>query len=719
MIYSASLSLHVKKAFAEKATQSSVAKISSLLNEDPAISTMDTVVLGPKDAVGPKGKAFVRAIPKAHPSICFIYIYSKSGEEGLFNIENKVQLKKVNAQTVKEAVNDVLRDHTIREGKARVSSADFEAPSPDMDFGDFMPGDDEEETPEYVQTTFSEEEEPLARPQTNFTAPSGMEEEVTDDDIPLPDLLDDDGTVEEETPVVDEEAKPKYNLDFADNPPQLPEEPLQSGNAHIEPVPVDMPRVSLEDAINNVASMEDWEIFKQSLHKESIYKRLIEENTTFQGLINMIETLDYRINSVWRDTSLSAEAKFDKIKEIGLERSVAVATANSITAEKVINIINKTMLAAKRTVEERLSSYDKAMYTVTTSRVKMNDMSQINKAIEERTKVQMDLLGMVRKIIDLYKMTDRLVTEEIQELDANLPSSNEFINNMVKPIGTQIFTPKNTAELANRLMKALQDSVLTASQLESKVKATISLMFSLFEKDTEIIDSMQEYITMMQANRVEDVVIVDSVLKNMLRVFTGAEGTGRTATAITWCGVLSRRQNCLLLDLTGKAKFAEYGVESVSLEDFMTNRIKKQFCCVESERILRPDELQKVVEEMKTRLDYYPYVNVIMDPDDYEGLAQISSDALCIHYICNCTTPSMEKMRVTIQKHTSPNIARKLVLIDPPVSPLSIADTMDVDPTIFKLIILPNIPDIRACAIQHDRPFEYEHVIRIFEEAFS
>lgn len=689
MIFSSSLNLTVKKAFGQDAMQSSVARIMSHLNEDPRITTMDTVVLGPKDLVGPKGKKLASDIPKAHKDICFIYIYNKPAEADLVDCPNKKQMKKLVPTALRDYVEDVISDHLRVTGAAQVTSADFVTPESDEIEFDLGPEVQPEKT-EFVKTEIP------------FTKPAELQETepVTEETIP--------GGI----PAPDFEG---LNTEPA---PTLPVQPLQSGNDTVVPREPAVPRLSMEAVIENVRSIEDWEVLKSNLMRDAIYKRLIEENTEYQGLINIIDTLDYKIQAVWRDTSLSAEQKFDKIKAIGLDRATATATANSIMAEKVIGVIAKVTLSAKRTVEDKLESYDKALYTVASKKMEVTDVSQIDHAIEQRAKLQFELLALARKIVDLYKAMDILVTEEITELDAKLPSSNAFINDMMRPIGTQIFTPKNTATLANNLLKALQDNRVVHSQLESQVNALIETMFELFEKDTDIINYQQNMIAMLRAHHVEDVVIVDSVLKHMLRIYTGADGTGRSSTAITWCGVLSRRHNCLLLDLTGKDKFSEYGITPMDLDDFMRDRVQKQFLCVRSSAIPTPDQLQTIIEELKTRLDYYPYVNIIMDPEDIEGIEQASTDALTIHYICNCTKDSMNIIRETIQKHTYPNIARKLVMIDPPISPLAIADSLGVDPTLFKLVMLPNVPEIRACAIQHDRPYEYENVSRIFEEAF-
>ena len=35
-----------------------------------------------------------------------------------------------------------------------------------------------------------------------------------------------------------------------------------------------------------------------------------------------------------------------------------------------------------------------------------------------------------------------------------------------------------------------------------------------------------------------------------------------------------------------------------------------------------------------------------------------------------------------------------------------------------RIITIPNVPAIRACSLRHDRPYEYDDVVTVFEEAF-
>lgn len=725
MVYAASLSVPVKKALKSQVQQSTVNRISELIVLSPDQSKMDVVILGPVDVSGPRQAIIAKALRERHPAVCVIFMYTKDAEAANVDIEYTWQCKKINEKEIAKAFEQFVGGHSIQQGRQKMTSADFTSADEleRMQAESIQRAKAAQQT--YEPVSSGDEVDPFADLRVVPAAEAGNG--IPTGGIPMPagsgDSFAPTGTGFPMPEVQPEPPLPNLGPLFGDAvftqreqvPLSTPETviPVTESNPMLTQSPV-----HIEERLAKLANIEDWQLFKEHLRHDSVVKHLIEENSEYLGLTNMLDVLDKRIETVWRDSALTADQKFAKIKEIGLERSVMRATVNSINVEKVISIISTIVLSAKRTVDEKISGIDVALYKITTDKAAIADTSYIDTAIEERTKVQLELLNISRNIVDLYKAIDNLVTAEIEELDRKLPSANAFINDMVKPIGTQIFTPQNTAVLANKLMKALQENRIVASQMEASVNAVIDKMFELCEKDEEIIRYQQNVINLLKANRVEDVIITDTLLKKSLRLFVGADNTGRSATSITWCGILSRRQNTLLVDLTGRAKFSEYGIRAMSLDEFMSSRPEKQFLCVQSESILPPEELQEVIMSLKSRLNYYPYVNVIVAPEDTNGLQQLSQEALCVHYITDCSTSSIATMKEVIKKHTSQNIARKLITIDAPVNPLMIADSVGIDPTQARIIMLPSVTYIRACSLRHDRPYEFNDVIAIFEEAF-
>lgn len=663
MIYVSALALVAKKAFDTKCFQTSVSNIIDSLPIDPSISGMDVVMLSHRDATGINGVKLQAAIDHKHEDVTVIYIYDKDKNKDLINCECKKFVKKITTDALIEVRQEFLSDKAILESTIEIDRKDTKA-----------------------SEVSSESEAKHRRQRVEKFSYSEPEPEPTPEPASEPE---------------------PFNLEPIEEVIPEPAAPTESETV-----------VKMEDMLSSISNYKDWNLFMEQMNKDVVTRKLIEENTEFMGIIQMLEVLDQQILAVWRDTALSAEQKFNKIKEIGISRSNLRGKANNINTNKVLSIIETVCMSAKRTVEEKISEIQESMSQLVVNKNQLFDTTELDAAISRRTELQLELMDIMKGVIELYKSMDLLVTDEIRDLADRLPSDNRFINEMVKPIGSEIFTPANTGELATRLMKALQDNRVTMSQLEESIKGIIAIIFRMFEADNEIHMYHENMINLLKANKVEDLVLRDSLLKDALRIFTGLEETGLTATVLVSSYVQSRKQNTLVIDIDGTTKFERYGVSFYELEDFMERQIREHFVCVRA-GITDLEDLQELVSKLKGVLQYYPVINLVIRPDKAQAIEQLSEDALSITYVTDCKEESLNTIKESIAMNDVQNIARKIVMIDVPVSPLVIANMLGIDPTITKIITLPNLTRMKFCAIKHDRPYEYENISLVFEEALA
>ena len=673
--------------------QTSIPILCPKLSLDPQLSGIDAVILGPEDVKGSNLHLINQAIATKHKGVCIIWIYSNPKDANKIDTEYKYQTKKVKESDIQKVIEQFIGDHIRKTGQAFVSSNEFEEVG-------------------------SSDEEELIEEDSNPTEEIEIEPEEEEEDFELVE-----SNTQELPTVTEEELKaPPVDVPKIDNSRYTNSPEVQLQHTGTTPSSANFNITSenktLEERINNVSNVRDWELYKDILHHETIEKHLIEENTEYVGLMNILDVLDEKIKTIWRDKTLTANERFNKIKDIGLERATHRASINSKNVDKVISIIAAITSSASRTVEEKLTNIDTALYKITTDKMAITDTTEIDHTIQKRADTQLELLELCRSVVDLYKAMDDLVDEEIKELDANLPSNNEFINHMVKPIGVKIFTPANTAMLVTRLLQGIQAQRIAVSQLESKIRDFIDIMFKLCNDDEDIIRAYSEKTEQLKANRVEDVVIVDSVLKNCLHLYIGPRGSGVHATTITRSELLARSDNVLVIDLTGNNKFPSYGHKYMPLSEFLNNRVEQEILCVYADTQLTPVDLQNVVVELKSRLNFYKYINIILDEDDRTALEQLSADSYVVHYITNCTSASIRKLTSIYKYPIVNNIARKVITIGAPISPLTICDKMEIDTSSTQLITLPNLPQILACELSEDRPGDYEEVKLAYKEAF-
>lgn len=681
MIYTSSLTMLARKALGNsECYQTSISKIISQLTLDPDTTGMNAVLLGPNDFGGMNKQKLINAVNAGiHPDICLMYIYTKDSEAEGIHVPYMKGVSKIRTNDIQKFVEESMASHmsgknTLEDDLKKLEESD------------------------------------------------NLEEEVKQ--YYTPDVPNEDKSFEE-PPVAEKVPVPPMNIPTPQEPQQAHTQPIQrevyKKEFEMPNIGQDIPQKPIgtkEEMLAGIKTMEDYNLLKESLEKDSIYKQLLEENSEYAGTVQMLDVLDKEINAIYFDSSLSPNAKFEKIREIGLKKSTLKSVSNNIAARKVISMIDTITTQAKKVITDEMNNMNDALAKITTDEASLLDTSKITTAMTERADIHTRLLDLQYKLRKLYGSMDTLVESEIKDMNTKLPSSNEFINDMLFPTNRDVFTPQNTSQLVNDMLKGLAEQRITMSQLEEDITGIINLIYALLGKDEDIMKHQMDLIQRAKANRVEELVIRDGILKNVLHLYCGADDTGRTSTTLTWSGIQSRRTNTLLIDITGNNQLKRYGENPVPLSDFMSQRLERQLLVVSSDRRLDGSEIVSLIHEIKSRLNYYGTVNVVVHPEDTEAIDLLAKEALSISYITNCDNRSIDEMKKCIARTQIKNIAKKIITIDAPINPLQIVEEIGADPTTYRVVPLPNLPAIRACALRHDTPYDKSDLISTFERVF-
>lgn len=754
MIYSAKLAAPVKKAYGERCYGTNIQKICEQLSLDPEVSGMEACVLCPKDVAGIMRKKVQLAIEDKNPDVCIIYIYNNEKEADLVDTPFKKQVKKTTPDVVKDIVEDCMGNYLLSAKKTVVSrdakvtktinskpedvqvtagglkgglfkNKAAAAKKDNQEVGDELKYDvaldlwykiDALGNQVYINkktgkemTKMQVEARKTRIKQGSYklpkTLPEGVRPDPADaenveipDDLVVGDIEDEEDDIpvnlgepkEPEAPVVEEPVKP--NL----------EERVES---------------DFERNLKEVSNFHDWGLFKEAMSKDAAIRQLLEENTTYQGVVQMLSVLDTEIKTTYYDKGLTSQQKFEKVLEIGNKRSTLMATHNDILARKVLDVIDAVTIGARRTVNDLLDEHRKSMEQITVSKEGLFDETELHRLVDMRSKAMCELLALVKSTIQLYQAMDLEVSDVILDMDKRLPSDNEYINEMVGS-AAEVLTPTNSMELARTMMRALQEKREAFVLMEEQVRKVIDSIRELFDRDEAIIQYQQHITQMLKAHRVEDAVIIDSVIKNILNVYIGQRGSGLTATTLTWSGCLARRRNTLLIDLSNESKLGDYGEDVVDLDEFMRQRIDRPLCVVAG-TVPDVEALSELITELKTRLDYYAHINVILDSTQLEYAKVLAKESLTVNYITNCTKDNMEEMGNVYASVDVNNVAQRVLMVNPTIDVLKVAEYMSIDVTSTKCVSIPDVPKIKSCGVLQDKPYEYVGVRTVFEEAFK
>lgn len=733
MIYSFELASLLRKGFGrDKVFSSQINKICEQMPLDPEVSKMDTVVLSSKDLKGLNRGKVQTALLTKNPNVTFIYIWSKKGEEDLIDTPFKVELKKVTADSLYTAVNEIISDTLIKSGKLNADDSDSAIAIPKPLKPKFKASrfgkKDEEEV---------EEAEEVIVKIDPITGLHYFNDDITDEMI----YCDEDGR--RLTPAEVQIAKDKLAMEkkeeagsndsngdddgFEDIDIDLDDDNNTSGieekvalypvkeamipEQEEEPVkeqPVVNKSTELKNEIESIKSFNNWEALNDALQETSIFAELIANDADYNGTLKVLESLEVQMLDIMQNPRLSADEKFDKLLDLGRDKTTTKGITNSIMVDKLISIIHNLSAQvgsiAKGIVDKNYKAIDAA---AAVDRIVLDDTAN-NEVIDAAVKAEVSLLNTKKEIASLYSVMNKTVQDTTKGFTAGLPSENELINQIIG-MSDEYFTPKNTKDLFHKMLEALEENKSTFVQADESVNRLLDKLNDVAIKYREVIKYQSERILLLKANRVEDIVIMDTALKPTMQLFIGESGSGVTSTVLARTGVIARgAKNVVIIDLSRKAKFADYGIETETWENFSENRVNREFICVTAPEIIDIDE---ILSHLKTRLDNYGSINIILSPEQISEAAMLAGDSLTINFISDCTPRNMVVMQEAIGALSSiPNIARKVVLVNPVQDPISCCRTLGVELGNTKLITIPYLPEMKECLVNKTQPAMYPEI---------
>lgn len=734
MIYAFELASTLRKGFGrDKVFSSQINKICEQMPLDPEISKMDTVVLSSKDLKGLNRGKVQTALFTKNPSVTFIYVWSKKGEEDLIDTPFKVELKKVTPDSLYSAVNEIISDTLIKSGRLNADDSDSSIAIPKPLKSRFKASQfgrkDVEETEEaeevvikidpitglhYYNDDITDEmiycdetgrqltpaEIQIAKDKIAMERKGEEKEENGSDDSDDFEDIDIDLDADEESK---DKLKPATINLIKDA--MAPEEEV----AEEVPAPIAVDKsTELKNEIESIKSFNNWGALNDALQETSIFAELIANDADYNGTIKVLESLEVQMLDIMQNPRLTADEKFDKLLDLGRDKTTTKGIANSLMVDKVISIIHNLSAEvgsiAKTIVNKNYKAIDAA---ASVDRIVLDDTAN-NEVIDAAVKAEISLLNTKKEISSLYSVMNKTVQDTTKNLTSGLPSENELINQIIG-MSDEYFTPKNTKDLFHRMLEALEENKNTFVQADESVNKLLDKLNDVAIKYREVIKYQSERILLLKANRVEDIVIMDTALKPTMQLFIGESGSGVTSTVLARAGVIARgAKNVVIIDLSRKAKFEDYGIEAETWENFSEGRINREFLCVKAPEIIDIDE---ILSHLKTRLDNYGSINIILSPEQISEAAMLAGDSLTLNFISDCTPRNMVVMQEAIGALSSiSNIARKVVLVNPVQDPISCCRTLGVELGNTKLITIPYLPEMKECLVNKTQPAMYPEI---------
>lgn len=468
-----------------------------------------------------------------------------------------------------------------------------------------------------------------------------------------------------------------------------------------------------EDIINmkNYRTLEE---IKEGINQNVIYKELLANNSEFFNANEALKVLDVQLANVFHSKDLSTHEKLISMQEIVLNRAVLKGKSNSIFVDRLSNIINNLINVTTLEIDKEISKMRERFASISEKELYKGNTELISRLSQERCEQQRKMAENLVKIVKLYDYLTSTVIDSEKSFVEGIPSSNPYINNFIAPaIG---IAPKDLAEHVEMLFRALNEGKIKLSAVEVEIRSLLETSAHICELSDSIIAAQSELIETMKAQRIEDVVIVDSLLKNVLRLYAGSDNSGKTASSVVVNEIHCRKGNTLFIDLTRNNKASSYISGMINLYDVFEkpNRGENDllYC-----RNLKRTEISKFIEYLQDCTQYYRYINILTDFDQH--VKDFQDYALSVNIFLKPEIHSINKAKDFIRAITTDNIAKRLCVVNPSVEPPEMFDILNISPTEYKYVSIPNMPEINKSALRRINPGLNKEVRIIFEEQFQ
>lgn len=475
--------------------------------------------------------------------------------------------------------------------------------------------------------------------------------------------------------------------------------------------------------IKNCNTITDVSIVAREITATKVVKDLLSENNEYAAIEEKLKALQQKIYAVMIDPTIpTLEEKWSKVRAITYDRSYYAAKGTTILEQQVEEIIKVLGDKTQELLQQRMKDIDKTIiFYKTPKNIETINFPRLSSILDTRANLLLDLAVIKKELISIFQAADNLTAETSEEIvDQNTRVTGmPVIDNQLKARG-EALTSAEGLEVINKILTTATINSKNFLEYQDTVMLMNQKVTKLLETDDEIIEAQNEIIKYLSSKGIEDTVVANSIIKKVLRVYIGEEGTGRTVIPYVISKLRSRTSaNVLYINLTGDNKLKDYNVNVLDLYDWMDSEIEKPFCVIAGEISLTNIEsiAQRLSNKLVKAADYYRVINITLRPDQKILLDILSPDILSINYITDVNPKNLIKTKELIESTIVPNVAQKVIVNKCSRCTETIVNKLGLNERInIGYSRVPYISQITECALNEVDPSEIDVVQDLFTE---
>lgn len=666
----------VSSAFEGNVSISDLKKMMSRFALDPNVSTIarEAFIVSDADLNRRTLKDFEKAAANKHEDVVIVYV-AKKGQAQFKEMPGvNAILEKPSAEELRETVFGIIENITQKHGVVPVTGVVTEGAK---DFSKLE-----------INENYEGLTDEFGRPLEFDLNPATEDEPVHVDEEP----------VEVKIPEITEpeEINPQPDVTF-DKPDEL------------------IDRIKMCDKVADI------NVLTRELTATRVIKEMIGTTADYTGIEERLKGINEKILALYLDVTIPETDKLDKIRALLYDKGYYQAKTNSIIEQRVEELIQTVTEKTQECLNKRCAELDRAIVNYASSTKAPLDTTRVASLVDNRANILLEITALREEVQNIYMKVDKFAGEVVGNIaeESVVPVTGISLLDARMRLAGDSVVPAQTTETIERILSMADSKSEEFKEANRKLIILNQKLQTVMNLDKELIDALTQTIELLQSNNIEDRIVKETLIKMSLRIFVGSENSGRTAIPYI-CSKLKSRENynVLYVDITGKSKLSNYSEATVDLEDWMVNKYQEPCCVVSGEMSNTPEAAQRLLTALTKAADYYRVINVVMSDDQKEIFDILVPDALCVNYIVDPTTKSIEFFSDFIRETKCENVAQRVIInkcvpsaTSVIIEKLGLVTDMDVHVT-----TIPYEPLITECGLRGIKPYELQVVQEAFKE---
>lgn len=471
---------------------------------------------------------------------------------------------------------------------------------------------------------------------------------------------------------------------------------------------------TIQDQISEVTSFKTLEELAKDLNKNKLYSELLKNSTVFQDVTEKLKIVDKQIMEIHRNPDLTASQRMKEIQRVCDEKASLKGESNALVTEYLCNIIDNVASAATVHMDKEIQNMRGRIASLSERELYKGNTEVVSTLIEERYKLQLELANHISSLNKLCGFLTDLTLDTEETFIEGIPTKNPYLNQFLTPVNrTQ---PLDLAKHINALFTALQEKSIGFSVIEANLRALMETTTKLVEISDDIIAVQHDLIESMRVQKFEEIVIVQSILKNSLRVYAGGKNSGKSASLAVISELHTRKGDTMIIDLTDNNSLSTYINDMSKLEDVLSNGEITAYDHLYCKTPLALD-FNDFIKFLTENTQKYRYIDVLID--NVEVYRKLQEETLAVTVFMQPNISSINDAKRFIEGITIQNIAKQICVVNPAVDPTEMFDLLDISPSEYKYACVPNLPEMSKCALRRHNPGQVKEIRTVFEEEFS